>query len=47
MADFKELKSKNLWRIVNESSFEAYKQSKDVNLSRIYNGIEITKLKNL
>ena len=43
-ADYTELKSKNLWRIVNGSSIEEYKKSKDLNLCRIFNGVEITKL---
>lgn len=43
-ADFSELKSKNLWRIVSESSIPEYKKSKDTNLARIFNGTEITRL---
>ncbi|MEO7923776.1 MAG: short-chain dehydrogenase [Chitinophagaceae bacterium] len=43
-ADFAELKSKNLWRIVNGASLDEYNKSKDVNLARIFNGVEITKL---
>jgi len=43
-ADFSELKSKNLWRIVSESKFEDYEKSKDINLARIFSGMEITKL---
>lgn len=42
--DYAELKSKNLWRIVGGASIEEYKKSKDVNLARIFNGVEITKL---
>ena len=43
-ADYDELRSKNLWRIVGGGSIEAYKKSKDVNLARIFNGTEITRL---
>ncbi|MBK7560437.1 MAG: short-chain dehydrogenase [Chitinophagaceae bacterium] len=43
-ADYAELKSKNLWRIVNGASIEEYNKSKDVNLARIFNGVEITRL---
>ncbi|HET9429561.1 MAG TPA: short-chain dehydrogenase [Chitinophagaceae bacterium] len=43
-ADYAELKSKNLWRIVGESRLTEYQSSKDTNLARIFNGIEITKL---
>ena len=43
-ADYAELKSKNLWRIVNGASLDEYNKSKDVNLARIFNGVEITKL---
>lgn len=39
--DYAELKSKNLWRIVGESSMEEYGRSKDKNLSRIFSGMEI------
>jgi hypothetical protein len=43
-ADYAELKSKNLWRIVNSASLEEYNKSKDLNLARIFNGVEITRL---
>ncbi len=43
-ADYSELKSKNLWRIVNGASIEEYNKSKDINLCRIFNGVEITRL---
>lgn len=42
--DFADLKSKNLWRIVSESRIEEYTKSKDANLARIFNGIEMTRL---
>ncbi|MHA4808759.1 short-chain dehydrogenase [Flavitalea flava] len=43
-ADYNELKSKNLWRIVWESNIDNYKRTKDTSLARIFNGMEITKL---
>jgi hypothetical protein len=42
--DFEELKSKNFWRIVPEANYEQWKQSKDYNLVRMFNGVEFTKL---
>ena len=42
--DYTELKKKNFWRIVAASRLEEYRQSKDINLSRIFNGNEFTKL---
>ncbi|MEI2739722.1 MAG: short-chain dehydrogenase [Chitinophagaceae bacterium] len=46
-ADYAELKSKNLWRIVNSASLDEYNKSKDLNLARIFNGVEITRLGSL
>ncbi|NII26239.1 short-chain dehydrogenase [Pseudoflavitalea sp. X16] len=43
-ADYDDLKSKNFWRIVNESNVKNYLHSKDTGLARIFNGTEITKL---
>ena len=37
-ADFAELRSKNLWRIVSESKIAEYRESKNDNLARIFNG---------
>ena len=42
--DYAELKKKNFWRLVAETRMEEYRQSKDINLSRIFNGSEFTKL---
>ena len=42
--DFLELKKKNFWRIVAASRLEEYRRSKDVNLSRIFNGSEFIRL---
>jgi hypothetical protein len=45
--DFKELARKNLWRIVAGNNLETFRQSKDENLARIFNGSEFTKLERL
>jgi hypothetical protein len=42
--DYAELKKKNFWRLVAESRMEEYRRSKDINLSRIFNGSEFTRL---
>lgn len=42
--DYRELKSKNLWRIVSNKNIEEWKRTGDLNLSRIFNGISFTKL---
>ena len=42
--DYDELKSKNFWRIVSEANLEQWRKSKDINLVRIFNGTEFTKL---
>lgn len=42
--DYTELKSKNFWRIVGESSMQDYQKSKDINLAKIFSGNDITKL---
>ncbi|HVU99671.1 MAG TPA: hypothetical protein VHE34_30830 [Puia sp.] len=42
--DFLELKKKNFWRIVSVNKMQEYRQSKDVNLSRIFNGQEFVKI---
>ncbi len=42
--DFTELKRKNFWRIVSSKNLDDYRKSKDMGLSRIFNGSEFTKL---
>lgn len=42
--DYNELRSKNLWRIVHKSSAEKWKESQDINLTRIFNGLTFTRL---
>jgi len=43
-ADYDELKSKNFWRIVNQQHVEQWKETKDVNLARVFNGASFTRL---
>jgi hypothetical protein len=43
-ADYKDLSSKNFWRIVTSKNFDAYNKTKDINLARIFNGSEFSKL---
>jgi len=43
-ADYQELSRKNLWRIVSQIYIDEYKKTKNVNLARIFNGTEFTKL---
>jgi hypothetical protein len=43
-SDYAELKKKNFWRIVTSSRIDDYRQSKDISLSRIFNGSEFTRL---
>ena len=42
--DYAELKSKNFWRIVTESHLKQWKETKDNNLAKIFNGAEFTRL---
>lgn len=42
--DYTELKSKNFWRIVPESQFESYDQTRDLSLAKIFCGIEFSRL---
>jgi hypothetical protein len=42
--DYVELKKKNFWRIVSQTRIDEYRQSKDINLSRIFNGSEFTRI---
>ncbi len=43
-SDYRELSRKNLWRIVSESYIDEYKKTRDESLSRIFNGVEFTRL---
>jgi hypothetical protein len=42
--DYTDLKSKNFWRIVTRTHFDEYSKSKNVNLAKIFNGSEFSKL---
>jgi hypothetical protein len=42
--DYEELRSKNLWRIVTKLHIDEWKKTKDINLCRIFNGTEFTRL---
>lgn len=43
-ADYNELKSKNLWRVVSSMNLKEWTNRKDVNLTRIFNGISFTRI---
>ncbi len=43
--DYAEMKKKNFWRIVSESKMDEWKRSNDMNLARIFNGSDFTRLK--
>jgi hypothetical protein len=42
--DYGDLKSKNFWRIVTRTYFDEYEKSKNVNLAKIFNGSEFSRL---
>jgi len=42
--DYTDLKSKNFWRIVPQSQFDAYKKSENINLAKIFCGAEFSRL---
>jgi hypothetical protein len=42
--DYNDLKSKNFWRIVTRKHFDEYKKSKNINLAKIFNGSEFSRL---
>lgn len=43
-ADYQELSSKNLWRIVSETHIEEFRRTRNEDLARIFNGAEFTRL---
>ena len=43
--DYRELSKKNLWRIVSETNVEEYNRTRNENLTRIFNGVDFTRLK--
>ncbi len=42
--DASELQAKNFWRIVSQTHFEEWQKSRDINLSRLFNGSDFSKL---
>lgn len=42
--DSAELNVKNFWRIVSESKIDDFLKEKDMNMAKIFNGSEITRL---
>jgi hypothetical protein len=42
--DYNDLKSKNFWRIVTRTHFDAYSKSKNADLAKIFNGAEFSRL---
>lgn len=42
--DYKDLSVKNFWRIVTSKNFDAYSKTRDINLARLFNGFEFSKL---
>ncbi len=43
-ADYNDLKAKNFWRIVTRQHFDQWKEKKDINLAKIFNGAEFSRL---
>ncbi|ANE53057.1 hypothetical protein [Flavisolibacter tropicus] len=42
--DYRDLKSKNFWRIVPLTQLETYQRTKDIGLAKIFHGSEFSKL---
>jgi len=43
-ADYEDLKSKNLWRIVTHNNLENWKKTKDLDFAKIFNGNDFARL---
>jgi hypothetical protein len=43
--DYDELKAKNFWRIVSESKIEEWKQTRNINLAKLFSGNDFSRLK--
>jgi hypothetical protein len=43
-ADYNELKDKNFWRIVSHGKIEEWNKTRNMDLSRIFNGLSFTRL---
>lgn len=44
LKDYGELKTKNFWRLVSAKNVEQWKRTRDVELSRLFNGAAFTRL---
>lgn len=44
LPDYKDLSSKNLWRIVSETHLDEFRKTGNESLARIFNGAEFTRL---
>ena len=42
--DYSDLKAKNFWRIVTAPNIDAWTNSKDINLAKIFSGFEFSNL---
>ena len=42
--DYADLKSKNFWRFVRKSDLQAWEKSKNIDLAKIFNGSEFSRL---
>ena len=42
--DYNELKSKNFWRIVSNQHLTKWEETKDINITRLFNGASFTRL---
>ena len=43
--DYQELKAKNFWRVVTGVKIDEWKQTKDINLTRLFSGSDFSRLK--
>jgi hypothetical protein len=43
--DYEELKAKNFWRIVSEAKIAEWKQTRNINLAKLFSGNDFSKLK--
>ncbi len=44
LKDYSELKAKNFWRLVSAKNVEQWKKTRDVELSRLFNGATFTRI---
>ncbi len=44
LKDYSELKAKNFWRLVSARNVEQWKKTRDVELSRLFNGASFTRI---